>query len=250
MHYTKLLLPLLCLCLLSGCRYWSLYRFADQFCAFDQYIEVQTSEAQTSLTFVEPVLPQAVFQRYFKAEPYREFNEDGVLQHNFRIQTLTNARQFEVSTFFSLVDGRPLFQKGTLDARLSALFQKDFVDAVLRSACTDDFDFSLSRLVLRFQLDQVPEHSLPQRNALVTQLHARPDSNAYEQPDPALWWNTQFDFLSASDAAKTLQDKKALLRFRFDSHDRLAEMNVAYLNYFLELDFDQQTGKLTVIRNQ
>ena len=53
---------------LTGCRFWSLYQFGEQFCEFDEYVKVSQNVGALHIDFYEPVLPQAVLLRYLNAE--------------------------------------------------------------------------------------------------------------------------------------------------------------------------------------
>jgi len=263
----RLLLSLLVILVtLSACRYWSLYRFADQFCHFDQHIEVLSNQTQTQLAFAQPVLPQAVFSRYFKATPYQLRNKGTeILEHyRFILREQENTTEksttekstrrtenapFQVTTRYSLGTDVPLLSGGALDPQLSLLFTSDFVRPILRAACTDDFDLSLSELDIRFQLSEVDAAIRPSREQFI-EVFGAPIDHVIGNSNTDQELNYRFDFiLRQLNGLDHYQEKPIEMALTFVKSGALKTLKVDYLNYTFELDFETQTGRLLVIRH-
>jgi len=259
--FRLLLSSLVILVTLSACRYWSLYRFADQFCHFDQHIEVLSEQTRTQLAFVQPVLPQAVFSRYFKAIPYQQQNNDTETREHYRFKLReqegstykstkrTENALFQVTTSYSLGTGIPLLSGGTLGPQLSLLFTSGFVRPILRAACTDDFDLSLSELDIRFQLSDIDTAIRPSRAQFI-EVFGAPIDHIIDNDSNDQELNYRFDFiLRQLNGQDHYQEKPIEMTLTFVKSGALQTLKVDYLNYTFELDFETQTGRLLVIRH-
>lgn len=249
---------LLCIALmLSSCRYWSLYRFADQFCAFDQHIEVGQRLDRTRLDFIDPVLPQTVFARYFKAIPVTHERSHYHILERYLFKSLTSVpeslsgtdKHFELSALYSATSDKPLLMAGELGPALSRLFPPMLVSPILRAACSDDLDLSLSLLELRMQLPAISTELRPSR-AMIMETFGAPSLEETDKPGVTTL-SYQFDFvLKQLNGNDHLQNKPIRLSLSFDEQQALQALRVNYLNYQLWLDFAQQRAELRVIRDR
>ena len=247
------LISILCLVLLvSGCRYWSLYRFADQFCDYDAHIEVILNQHSTQIVFSDPVLPAPVFDRYFKAEPHQTSETDARTIHHYQLasQYDTLQRHYALQVDYSRHSRQPLLAEASIGPALSAVFQPAFVEKILRSSCTDDIDLSLSEAMVRFVLLPIEESTMPTLQQM-TKLFGPglPSANTQiQQRDYHLDFETKPG--PHSNSKMTTQNKPIFLRFTFSEQGTVTAITVDYLNYAMQLDFLAGTGYLHVIRGE
>lgn len=243
--------------LLSGCRYWSLYKFADQFCDFDEHVSVSQKSDNTHIDFLDPVLPRTLLLRYLHAQPlsttYKLEGDDNLavaLSDTFYIQRTYLESQKPVFNFklaYHLVDDTPLLSSGTLDARLSALFSPKMVEPILKSICSDDYDLSLSRLDMRFTLSGIDTKDLPDQKEFIS-VFGEPDANeagAYK----STVYKYRFDFVQNKEIKNNVfQNRPIDFSFGFNHSGELLNLHILYYKYDYWLDFENQKGTLIVIR--
>ena len=240
---------------LSGCRFWSLYQFGEQFCEFDEYVKLSQNKGATHIDFNEPVLPQAVLLRYLNALPfmssYQALNEGSAAlakSDTFHIQrTMSNKDSSEKETYridvkYHPVGKAPLLSSGELDSRLSTLFSPKVVEPILKSFCSDDYDLSLKRLNMRFTLKDIEMGDLPAKQLFLTSfgLPDQVENNTLRY---------QFDFIQKDfKGDNLLQNKPIAFSFTFNAINVLTKMHILYHKYDYLLDFEKMNGSLLVIR--
>jgi len=240
--------------ILTGCRFWSLYKFGEQFCEFDEYVKVSQQSGASHIDFDEPVLPQAVLLRYLHALPFKssyqtmDNNAAMVKSDIFYIQRLLNPKPLDEKKVYKIdveyhpVGKTPLLSSGELDARLSALFSPKVVEPILKSFCSDDYDLSLDRLNMRFTLENIEAENLPEKQLFITSF-GLPDKDEHNT------LRYQFDFLNKdSKGASQLQNRPITFSFSFNPQNVLTSMHILYHKYDYILDFENMNGSLLVIR--
>ncbi len=232
--------------ILAGCRYWSMLRFAQQFCAYDESMHVLMSGDQMRLEFFTPVLPEPVFTRYFKARPtHASILENQNLHHRYVLRnTAATAHSFSVYAEFTPVSNTYLLVSGQLDAPLSATFGKDFAQTILMAACTESPDLGLNTVSVPMQLDMPPDALASAREIkkLFSDHQAR-----YDATTQTLQVTLDFMFM-AEDQSLRSQERPVTLYFGFE-HERWQTLYVNYDQYSLWLDFTEGRGLLHAIRN-
>jgi hypothetical protein len=244
--------------LLSGCRYWVLYKFADQFCHYDRYVELQFDEANAApelqIHFLEPVLDRHILLRYLNAAPFLSHYSDTALisRDHFAFMPVAQAGSktlapFEFSAGYHPVGRHVLLKDAYLDARLSSLFPPALVDPILRSICSDDYDLSSEQLDMRFQLPSLDHTSLPRRQQIEAIMGQANETNSPTADKQMLAY--RFDFL-LKDAQGNWQkqEKPIILEFSFDKVGQLKHIHIDYFKYRYWLDIEAANGRLLVIR--
>ncbi len=232
------------LSLLCGCRYWSMVRFAHQFCDYDAHIAVTELQDRVHLSFHDPVLPEPVFMRYFKAAPFLIDNRHAPLRrHHYRVAgTADDSPSFEVIAEFTDIPGTAYLAGGQLDPQLSAVFGAKFADAVLRAACSEAPEFGLQEVSVPMTL-AMPVQTLPSR-ADIIRLFSR------IKPAPSIHADAlqlRLDFVTAGSGTTERQERPIDLHFGF--HNNVWQtLSIHYDQYSLWLDFGAQRGLLHVIR--
>lgn len=227
---------------LGGCRYWSMVRFAYQFCDYDQHITVTRDQDFVQLRFHDPVLPEPVFARYFKATPFMvSATSNANVQHHYRVAGIAEGSSgFEVMAEFTPVPGGELLAGGRLDAALSAVFSREFADGVLRAACSQQPDLGMHAVSVPMTL-AIPESALPTRSEIETLL-SRIVPAPRRSTDSL---QVRLDFIEAN--GRTRQGRPIDLHFGFQN-ETWQSLAITYDQYSLWLDFAQQRGLLYVVR--
>lgn len=249
-----LVLMILLTALVSGCRYWVLYKFADQFCDYDRYValnlDLTLSKPSLEILFQEPVLDRPILLRYLHAAPYlSHYQENAVISRDdFAFAPLTDQQTiieepFTFSAGYHALQRTALLSDARLDPRLSSLFPPALVDPILRSICSDDYDLSDEQLDMRFQLVKLDKDNLPQLSqleAILGKAHSiNEQGHAYH-----------FDFLLKDQQGYWQpQHKPVTLVFRFDPSGKLLAIHIDYFKYRYWLDIATQSGRLLVLRN-
>ncbi len=254
-----------CGLLLSGCRYWVLYEFAEQFCEFEDYVSVFWNESSQNrrlqINFEEPVLDRYILLRYLNAMPFETFKtplngsqSSVVLSDNFAIrQTHIDSdpisEPFQFKLNYHPLNETPLLEQAYLDARLSQLFSPLLVEPILRSLCSDVYDLSLKQLDMRFKLSPLPKHSLPALHELRAIFGKAEESITEISGEQTLRY--EFDFLTKdlNDIWKN-QEKPLTMLFSFDAESRLNSLYIKYYKYSYWLDVESLSGRLLVIRRE
>jgi len=260
---------------LSGCRYWSLYQFGDQFCAFDRHLDIQAQNNRLHIRFLEPVLPRKVFLRYLNAQGYALVEQNNQLTETFYIQRSntydgalgdrqTRHPPFEIVSKYRSSSETFLLQRGILGPQLSQLFVPALVEPILKSICSEDYDLGLSRIEIRSELANIDPDSLPTMQQFIATF-------GLSEPTQERELRYQFDFLanpesskqslliSSSGAATTVDASPTKMKFQnrpihfilnFNSANRLKRIAIDYHKYDYWLDFETLRGGLVVIRDQ
>lgn len=240
--------------LVSGCRYWVLYKFADQFCDYDRYVELQLSnlaaQPELQIQFHEPVLDRPILLRYLHAAPYlSHYHENAVISRDYfafaaiRDNQLNTDEPFIFSADYHTLQRIALLSAARLDPRLSTLFPPALVDPILRSICSDDYDLSDEQLQMRFRLTNLDTANLPQRSQIEAIMG---QANAVDGLEHAY----HFDFLIQDHLGQwQAQQKPVILTFRFDLAGKLLSIHIEYFKYRYWLDIVSASGQLLVIRN-
>ena len=254
-----LVLFILCVMLLAGCRYWVLYKFADQFCHYDDYVQLQFDAASSApvleIAFREPVLDRHILLRYLNAAPFLSHYSDAPLisRDYFAIVPLAQAGRntpeaFEFSAGYHPLGRHVVLQDARLDARLSSLFPPALVEPILRSICSDDYDLSSEQLDMRFQLPSLDHTSLPSRQQIEAIMGQATQVNQAKADSFMLSY--QFDFLLKDAQGKWQnQEKPILLEFSFNQSGQLKHLHIQYFKYRYWLDIESRSGRLLVLRN-
>jgi hypothetical protein len=241
---------------LSGCRYWSLYKFADQFCEFDEHVRVNLEKGASRINFLEPVLPRKILLRYLNAKPFVSIEDvavGGVREDLFRIQRASVGQHdyFGFKLSYHGVGKTRVLASGLLDQHLSALFVPGLIEPILQSVCSDDYDLSLKRLDMRFTLTGIQHQYLPDK---LTLLAAFGEADLVEGSDNSgQTLHYQFDFLTEPKAGnnhRELQHSPIEFAFGFDQNSQLMTLHILYFKYDYWLDFQNENGRLIVIRKQ
>jgi hypothetical protein len=248
-----LFLILLCFSLLTGCRYWVLYKFADQFCDYDQYVELGQSQHENTIhlqiRFLEPVLDRHILLRYLNAAPFLSHYDDKAVisrdEFAFRPVAEEHSALSEVFTFsagYHALDGHALLASAQLDAHLSRLFPPALVEPILRSICSDDYDLSNKQLDMRFRLANLDKANLPERSQIEAIMGK---AQSIDEKGHAY----HFDFLIKDQEGRWQpQQKPIILVFRFDISGKLEAMHIDYFMYRYWLDIESASGRLLVLR--
>ena len=261
----KKLFVLLIMCglFLSGCRYWVLYEFAEQFCEFEDYVSVSWNEPsqqrQLQINFEEPVLDRHILLRYLNAMPLETLKtsdngpqpsvvlSDIFAIHQTYIHSNTLSEPFQFRLNYHPLNEAPLLQQAYLDARLSQLFSPLLVEPILRSLCSDVYDLSLKQLDMRFKLASLPKHSLPVLHELKAIFGKAEESIIELSGEQTLRY--EFDFLSKDlNGAWKKQERPITMLFGFDEERRLNNLYIKYYKYSYWLDVESLSGRLLVIR--
>ena len=258
-------LALTCFICLSGCRYWVLYEFAEQFCEFEKFITVGLEEnmhtSQVKIDFHEPVLNRHILLRYLNAQPFKSeeiyskktskpfFIHDkfAIHQSNFKTEKASEPLYFKL-TYHNL-DEHALLENIYLDEKLSTLFTPDLIEPIFRSLCSEDYDLNLKRLNMRFHLRSLPKHSLPSLSALKSIFG--PAKEIILDADNGQTLRYEFDFL-LKEMPKTwhTQQRPIVMLFSFSEKNQLEKLYIQYHKYTYWLDIDTLSGRLLVIRRE
>lgn len=259
---------------LSGCRYWVLYEFAEQFCELETYVEIAwqgrtenrqeslvKNTKQVSINFHEPVLNRPILLRYLNAQPYETLSQTAEHEHQssisedkFAIRTLpfaehTATQLFEFSLAYHALDEHALLESALLDSRLSRLFSPALIEPILRSICSDDYDISFKRLDMRFTLADLPKESLPTKQQVLAVFGATTQSLQASAEETSLRY--EFDFLARDESENwSAQNKPISMLFKFDVQSRLTKLYIHYHKYSYWLDVETLSGRLLVIRSE
>ena len=263
---TRLFVLLMFCCLsLTGCRYWVMYEFVEQFCTFEEYIGISMDDkldsGQVKIQFHEPVLSRSILLRYLNAQAFQSlYTENLSTQMTMpskdiyairRLHTepgkLAEAFRFELT--YHPLDKHALLESAYLDAKLSQLFSPALLEPMLRSLCSDDYDLSLKQLDMRFSLSSLSKPSLPSRQELISVFGETQDIIIGVKGEQTLRY--EFDFLARSEQLvwKT-QGKPISMRFSFDSQNQLKNLYIHYYKYSYWLDLESLSGRLLVIRHE
>ena len=152
-------LLIFCSLVLSSCRYWVLYEFADQFCELEEYVEIswdsKADNNQVKIGFNEPVLSRSILLRYLNAEPFYSLNqpfldtkklllsEDSFAFRQTHLRPNDSSEPFQFKIAYHPLDEHSLLKSAYLDSKLSELFSPTLVEPILRSLCSDDYDLIL-----------------------------------------------------------------------------------------------------------
>lgn len=262
--FTILLTLIVFSSLLGGCRYWSLYKFGDQFCSFKQHIEVSSHETdkrtlQSQISFIDPVLPQSVFLRYLDAQAFSSADHPYTRHDNFMIQrsgqkdhmgNLLRPTSFDFQAEYSLGTKKPLLSGGVLGSELSSLFTPELITPILKSICADDYDLSLKRIDIRFELNDLDKNSLPAQSHFIDTF-GEPDAISNQT------LHYRFDFISPpsppAETANTetaLQNRPIQFLLNFNQYEQLSKIHILYYKYDYLLDFENLNGRLIAIRSE
>jgi len=238
----------------SGCRYWSLYKFGDQFCEYDEHVKVSLQADALSIDFLDPVLPRNVLLRYLHAQAFQtsyKAENEAVRSDLFRIRRTeymaANPFSFEVT--YALDGETPVLRNAILDPALSQLFGPALTEPILQSICSDDYDLSLKRLDMRFVLKNIQSQDLPDKLSLESVFGnaARVEYGIDKQPT----LHYQFDFMRGDNSARdnVYQNRPIQFAFGFDKKSKLVNLHILYHKYDYWLDFETLSGRLIVVRN-
>ena len=257
-------LLLVCCIGLSGCRYWVLYEFADQFCEFEEYVEISWEEnekaKQVKIGFHEPVLNRYILLRYLNAAPFNSvlkepaktqkqvYSRDEFAIRQVNLAPNDRADPFQFTLTYHPLDEHALLENAYLDTRLSQLFSPALVEPILRSLCSDDYDLSLKQLDMRFQLSTLPKQSLPSLHELNAVFGSAEHTTTHITGEQSLRYT--FDFVSTNQQRWQVQQKPIIMQFDFDSNDQLKNLYIHYHKYSYWLDVDNLSGRLLVIRRE
>jgi len=196
--------------------------------------------------FADPVLPVHVFDRYFKAAPYQINEAESRISKLYQLLSRYDSTQriYRLHADFSANTRQPLLAEAAIDSSLSAVFKPAFVEAILRSSCTDDFDLSLSEIDARFLLLPIPANAMPTVDDITTLFGPGLPSNR-QQIDQRHY---SLDFQTPETSLPLTQDKPVFLRFSFSQQGSLTEIDIDYLNYAMRLDFINSEGSLNIVR--
>lgn len=227
---------------LSGCRYWSLYRFSQQFCDFDQHIEVLEKDRRVGFHLIDPVLPRLVFTRYLAAPEYFTVQDKYVLYDTYQIQSASDDRRYSLFTHYHLGSQKSLMIAGELDTELSQLFPTVFVEPILRSFCAEDYDLSLSQLDARMTIEKLSPKVIPTKDAIVQEFGSPISETSIGKRSELVY---TFYFVAQEE---TLQSKPMIFTLEFQNTGNLSKMRVQYHKYDYRLDFEEYTAELKAIR--
>ena len=258
-------LALTCLISLSGCRYWVLYEFAEQFCEFEQFITVSledhTHASQVKIDFHEPVLNRHILLRYLNAQPFKSevtyskangkpsfiHDEFAIHQSNIKGEKASEPLHFKL-TYYKLNE-HALLEKVYLNESLSTLFTPALIEPILRSLCSEDYDLSLKRLDMHFYLTSLPQQSLPSLSTLESIFGPAEETILDAHNRHTLRY--EFDFL-LQDTSKTWQpqQKPIVMLFSFNEENKLKRLYIQYHKYTYWLNIDTLSGRLLVKRRE
>lgn len=266
-----LILLMLCASFLSACRYWVLYEFAEQFCEFDEYVQVKErvvqNKYQVSIDFVEPILDRDILFRYLQADPFASSVEKALKSKeklhaedlfalglkDKHLDEHNQGFQFNLNYFF--LDKHALLQGALLDEKLSLLFSPQLVEILLRSLCSEDYSLSRQALDMRFQLPSLMKHQLPDKTAVI-KIFGLPDQNdtkaldvnsGVEDQEAELHYELAF-YSKSPSGDWSVQNKPVLMLFTFDSQNRLSYLYIHYYKYDYWLDVTNRSGRLLITR--
>ena len=258
----RLILLVFLTLILSSCRYWALYKFADQFCEFDQNVSVSQQGKNTRIDFLEPVLARTLLLRYLHATPLlttytlkNSNNITSVKSDTFLIQRrypnlkpssheVNSPYPYKIKVGYHLVGDVPLLSVGSLGPKIGQLFSPSVVALILKSICSDDYDLSLKRLDMRFILNNIKTQDLPSQKEFID-VFGRPDKT--DKVDKNVYYY-QFDFIKMENEANVFQDRPIKFMFGFGAKGTLNMLHVIYYKYDYWLDFDRKEGRLIVHR--
>ena len=181
-----------------------------------------------------------------EGEETRVINQD-----IFRIQDQfgDDRKSFELSIAYHAVDSTPILKSVQLDKMLSQLFGPALIEPILRSICSDDYDLSLSRLDMRFTLNNLPTLALPNKTNLLA-VFGQAERIENDTQAETLFYT--FDFIkfetSEPEARGVFQYKPIYLSFTLDDQQKLLKLHILYHKYDYLLDFEKRNGRLLVIR--
>lgn len=250
---------------LSGCRYWVLYEFAEQFCEFEKYVDIswhnETKKSQVKISFIEPVLDRNILLRYLNAEPFDSLKHQNdktkktiISGDKFAIrQTYTSSENiiqpFQFYLSYHPLDEHLLLESALLDMQLSQLFSPALLEPILRSLCSDDYDLSLKKLDMRFTLASLPQGSLPTLDQLISVFGQAETTVKELSGEQTLRY--VFDFLNQDQQQNwQAQQKPVIMLFSFDAHSQLKKLYIHYHKYSYWLDVENLSGRLLVIRRE
>ncbi len=231
---SRLIVLALILSALSACRYIELYRFSKQFCDFDEYISVDKNIDKTHVHFHTPLLSRELLLRYLGAQPLTA--SEGRDSFTIRSETNTN-KTFSFQLNYHLLDTNPLLASAELDAALSRLFTQEFVIALLKSFCTEDYDIEDDFVHLRFQLDTIDHTALPSQADLASVLGHNKDG-----------YNYRYEFVENDLSVSPDTNKTVAFQFGFDADNQLQQLSIQYYRYDYHLDLHTGQGRLIVKR--
>ncbi|MDX1451228.1 MAG: hypothetical protein R3183_01635 [Oleiphilaceae bacterium] len=245
MSKPHLVVVVLCVLTLSSCRYWSMLRFAQQLCEPQEYLQLATINAQTALTLHQPVLPEAVFMRYFMAHPIHQSPlPEHLEEYQFVLvpETSPEAMQYPFAAHFSTAPGSLLLAGGTLGPELSEVFSQDFAEPILYALCSESPDIGLKEIKVPMQLN-MPPNALASYDAIAALF-----PNAERKPlEAGVELAIRLDFLHRDAGIPSLQGHPVDLRFGFES-GQWRTLHVNYDRYSVWLDFSMQRGLFHAIR--
>ncbi len=256
----RILIILLFIPLISGCRYWVLYKFADQFCDFDQYILItapdKTSEQPLRIDFSDPVLDRPVLLRYLNAAPFVSLysHENELKEDEFKLQlsAFVNSKSpggtFNFTLAYHLLGKTPLLRSAEFDDRLGRLFPPALVDAILRSICSDDYELSDAQLEMFFSLPGIDLERLPMRNHIVEVMGDHGVSTWLGKEAERISYSLDF-VVQTVTGEQMLQNKPVSILFGFKSDGSLRTVEITYYKYQYWLDIENRRGRLLVTRS-
>jgi len=268
MTFRKFFLFFLITSNISACRYWSLYEFSDQFCAYDQHISVSLTRDEkqelSQIVFLDPVLPRNVLLRYLNALPtsstYATSSTTQFLGSNtplpsvrsdsFYIQRTQVESQpvYDLKLDYHLAGNTPLLSSAVLDGRLSTVFKPPLIEPILKSICSDDYDLNSKRLDMRFSLSEINRKSLPSMQDF-EQLFGKADQSLTNKTG-LIGMNYEFDFIRTfENKDQRYQHRPIKFSFEFSQNKELLELKILYYKYDYQLDFQNAKGRLIVTRN-
>jgi hypothetical protein len=241
---------------LSGCRYWELYRFSEQFCEFDNYIELSAPESGLNIAFNTPTLKRSLLLRYLGSLPVTtDINKQSAEKasiDSFIIASKDTGSQKEFSfqLDYHVLNDTPLLKNASLDARLSKLFSPELVRPILLSFCTDDYDIERKQVELWFRLNDIVRETLPTIPKTLSVFGA-PVSQISDAQSQASSLSYRFAFLSKQGKAieDNFQAKDINFTFTFDAEQILRTLHIRYYRYDYLIDFVASEGRLVVTRS-
>tara|TARA_R110001592_G_scaffold103247_2_gene290982 strand:- start:18850 stop:19605 length:756 start_codon:yes stop_codon:yes gene_type:complete len=251
--------------MLSSCRYWVLYEFAEQFCELEEYVAISwhntVDNKQVKIVFNEPVLNRSILLRYLNAEPFDSINkpylntqkiflsEDSFAFRQRYLLSDSKPEPFKFKIAYHPLDEHVLLESAYLDSKLSELFSPALVEPILRSLCSDDYDLSLKQLNMRFSLSALPKRSLPSLQKLIAVFGMAEETIMDVSGEQTLRY--EFDFYTQDKQQNwQAQQKPITMLFGFDSQSRLKNLYIHYYKYSYWLDVENLSGRLLVIRRQ
>lgn len=257
----RLTIVLMLITNLSACRYWELYRFSEQFCAFDEYINLHASSKGLDIAFNTPTLKRSLLLRYLGSQPVSstvnidssntEANDSFVIT-----KTATSDRiEFSFQLDYHFLDDTPLLASASLAPSLSKLFSHELIRPILQSFCTDDYDISSKQVVLWFKINDIEPSTLPTQSKAIS-IFGKPTATTTNEHNQSASLSYDFSFLSTrdeepQDEAKqdNLQANNIAFIFTFDAQQVLSKIHIRYYRYDYYIDFTTSEGRLVVARS-